>query len=386
MNTGPHRRRWRYADCATGWLDAQLPSSSGGRDPRISFEQPVAREAVFELVRGHDVVVSPSLWECWPNVVLEALSQNRPVLATPVGGQVELASRAAAVGWPPTQRGGADDCARASFDEPDRLPELIESSAPRATSRSSPTSTPSERLWPTGGSAARRRREPFRASAPPLVSVVVPYFQLDQYVEQTLESILGQTYRRLEVIVVNDGRFALRTRILEELAWRYRPLTVLYQQNSGLGRARNFGIRQSHGKYVLPLDADDLIEPKFVERCVEVLRPASVAYVNSWSRYVDEAGDPWPGGVSGYRPFTNERRLARCPERCRPSVRGAFAARSSTLDFGTASTRRATRTGSSTATFATTAFSDTRFRRSYSSTAFAVGRCSAQWRNRIMSG
>ena len=90
------------------------------------------------------------------------------------------------------------------------------------------------------------------------------------------------------------------------LAWmaeRY-PLSVVTQENSGLGQARNLGIQLSRGRYVLPLDPDDVILPRFVERCVEVLeeRP-ELAYVTAWSEYVDERGLPL--GAGGYRPLGN---------------------------------------------------------------------------------
>jgi glycosyltransferase involved in cell wall biosynthesis len=76
--------------------------------------------------------------------------------------------------------------------------------------------------------------------------------------------------------------------------------------NSGLGAARNLGISQSRGRYVFPLDADNLAHPAFVERCVEVLeRRPEVAYVTSWSRYITKDGAPRPGAL-GYQPIGNE--------------------------------------------------------------------------------
>ena len=277
-------------------------------DPRIVFQKPVAREAIFDLLREHDVVVSPSLWECWPNVVLEAISQSRPVLATPVGGHVELV-RPGRAGWL-TDDSGEEALATALeriLDDRAELQSLIESSAPRFHFEKVTDTEPIRAAYSElAAHAEEPPRQRHRAGALPLVSVIVPYFELDLYIEEAVESIFAQTYRPLEVIVVNDGSFREEDRILAELASRL-PLTVLNQRNSGLGRARNFAIRQSQGKYVLPLDADDVIEPTFVERCVEILesRP-TIAYVNSWSRYVDEAGEPWPGGVRGYRPFTNQ--------------------------------------------------------------------------------
>jgi glycosyltransferase involved in cell wall biosynthesis len=132
---------------------------------------------------------------------------------------------------------------------------------------------------------------------------------LDRHLEETLESVETQTYRRIEPIVVDDGSFRPEDdRALDAAAARFSA-TVLTQQNSGLGRARNFAISQSRGKYVLPLDPDDLLEPLFVERCVGVLekRP-ELAYVNSWSRYMNEEGRPYGPPSAGYRPFSNQGR------------------------------------------------------------------------------
>ena len=107
--------------------------------------------------------------------------------------------------------------------------------------------------------------------------------------------------------MVNDGSFRAEDgRILDAIADRF-GVTLLTQQNSGLGRARNFGISQSRGTYVLPLDPDDLLEPQFVERCAAVLesRP-ELAYVNTWSRYIAEDGHEYGSPSAGYRPFSNE--------------------------------------------------------------------------------
>ena len=120
---------------------------------------------------------------------------------------------------------------------------------------------------------------------------------------ETLASIAAQTHPRIETIVVNDGSLRPEDEILGELAERY-PISVVTQVNSGLGQARNLGIELSRGRYVLPLDPDDLILPPFVERCVEVLeRRPELAYVTAWSEYMDERGRPL--GAGGYRPLGN---------------------------------------------------------------------------------
>jgi glycosyltransferase involved in cell wall biosynthesis len=122
-------------------------------------------------------------------------------------------------------------------------------------------------------------------------------------------SIVGQTSAATEILVLNYGSFRAEDAILEELADRY-PVPVFAQPNSGLGSARNFGISQSRGDCVFPLDADDLAAATFLERCVEVLESdPEVAFVTSWSRFADEQGEPIEGPEAGYQPLGGGRAL-----------------------------------------------------------------------------
>ena len=136
--------------------------------------------------------------------------------------------------------------------------------------------------------------------------MIVPYYRMAPFVEETIMSAFEQTYSPIEVILVNDGSFEDDDWVIAELATRY-PIMVVTQPNSGLGAARNFGISQSRGRYVFPLDADNIASPTFVERCVDVLeRRPEVAYVNSWVRYIDEGAQPHPPPVEGYQPIGND--------------------------------------------------------------------------------
>lgn len=312
--TGLESRDWRLTlvggDTNTASLGTSMLAQlmlAAADDPRIEFKDPVSRDGVLELLACNDVLLSPSLWECWPTVVLEALSQNRPVLASPVGGHVELVEPGES-GW--LAADASEDALATSLerllDRRHEVGALTERRGPRRRFEElTRTDSVRESYAELAAQAARRKRRR-RFSSTPLVSVVVPYFMLDEHVEETVESIFAQTYPRLEVVVVNDGSFRDEDRVLDELTLRL-PVAVVSQQNSGLGRARNLGISQSRGKYVLPLDPDDAVRPTFVERCVEVLeqRP-EVAYVNCWSRYVDKYGHRWGPPSAGFRPFSNE--------------------------------------------------------------------------------
>ena len=91
--------------------------------------------------------------------------------------------------------------------------------------------------------------------------------------------------------------------ILEKLAHRY-GVRIFMQHNQGLGAARNAGIEHARGRYVLPLDPDNLLEPRFVDRTLEALSAnPKFAYATTWSLYVDESGHPLD---AGYQPIGNE--------------------------------------------------------------------------------
>jgi glycogen(starch) synthase len=158
--------------------------------------------------------------------------------------------------------------------------------------------------------AEGRRTRPRRGrTTPPLVSVVIPYFKLDEHLGETLESVWAQTYPEIEVVVVNDGSLRAQDAFVLELDADPR-ITVVTQPNTGLSAARNTGAAVARGEFVLPLDADDVIEPTFVERCLQALdQDPELAYVTTWVDYMEPDGTPYPEGTGGYAPFGNWSRL-----------------------------------------------------------------------------
>ncbi|HEU0315735.1 MAG TPA: glycosyltransferase, partial [Solirubrobacteraceae bacterium] len=287
-----------------------------GCDPRIDFAPSLSLDELHALLRESDVVVLPSLWEAWPYVALEALQANRPIVATPVGGFVEIV-RPGVSGWL-TADTTAESLAvvierllgdRAEVERPRLagLParvfaELVDPAAIIPAYRALLDAPARWSPRPAARPIAGARVAPARA---PVVSIVIPYHGLAEHVAATVASAFAQTHRPTEVILVNDGSFAGEDWILGELAAEF-PLSVLAQTNSGLGAARNFGITQSRGRYVVPLDADNVLEPTFVERTLTILEAdASVAFATSWSTYIDERGELLPEPNSGFQPLGN---------------------------------------------------------------------------------
>jgi len=102
----------------------------------------------------------------------------------------------------------------------------------------------------------------------PSVSVIIPVYNRLEYICEAIESVLAQTYKNYEIIVVDDGSTSNVKRVLESYM---DEIKYIYQENKGLAAARNTGIKNSKGKYLAFLDDDDLFEPKKLEIQVSVL-------------------------------------------------------------------------------------------------------------------
>jgi glycosyltransferase EpsH len=101
-----------------------------------------------------------------------------------------------------------------------------------------------------------------------LVSVVVPIYKVEKYLERCLDSITAQHYRPIEVILVNDGSPDGCAEIIRRYEARYPFIQSILQQNSGPGIARNAGIARAKGQYLALVDADDYLEPDYLGRLV----------------------------------------------------------------------------------------------------------------------
>jgi len=99
----------------------------------------------------------------------------------------------------------------------------------------------------------------------PLVSVVIPCYKYGKYLNQCIDSVLGQTYLNVEVIVVNDKSPDDTSAIVRN----YSGVNLIeHEVNKGLAASRNTGVRAARGEYVLCLDADDYLAPECIEKCV----------------------------------------------------------------------------------------------------------------------
>lgn len=105
----------------------------------------------------------------------------------------------------------------------------------------------------------------------PKVSVIVPCYNQGEYVKETLRSVQVQTFQDLECIVINDGSTDNSSKLIQEFCAVDNRFKYLEKKNEGVSIARNCGILHSEGDYILPLDADDLIDPEYIEECIKIL-------------------------------------------------------------------------------------------------------------------
>ena len=102
----------------------------------------------------------------------------------------------------------------------------------------------------------------------PLVTVVVPVYNVEKYLDRCIESIVNQTYKHLEIILVDDGSPDNCPQMCDNWAKKDGRIKVLHKENAGAGMARNTGIKNSSGDYILFVDSDDYIHLKTIEECV----------------------------------------------------------------------------------------------------------------------
>ena len=105
----------------------------------------------------------------------------------------------------------------------------------------------------------------------PLVSVIVPIYNAAPFLAEALDSIITSTYRPIEVIMIDDGSTDNSLSIAQLYCQQHSECKVIIQKNAGASAARNSGIRLSHGKYILPVDADNTIDPLYIAEAVEIL-------------------------------------------------------------------------------------------------------------------
>lgn len=129
----------------------------------------------------------------------------------------------------------------------------------------------------------------------PLLSVIITNFNYGKFLYEAIDSVLVQTFQDFEIIVVDDGSTDPYTK--DVLASLRSPKTmVIFQDNQGLPRARNNGIRLAQGKYICCLDPDDRLKPMYLGKCVYELETRNLDVCFSWVQTFGGSDSIWKNG------------------------------------------------------------------------------------------
>lgn len=124
----------------------------------------------------------------------------------------------------------------------------------------------------------------------PLISVIVPVYQMEAYLEECVDSILAQTYGYFELWLIDDGSCDCSASICDEYARKDQRVHVVHQRNRGLSAARNVGLERATGEYIAHIDADDTVDKVYLETLLSLCRIHKVQMAACNHRIVRENG------------------------------------------------------------------------------------------------
>ena len=162
--------------------------------------------------------------------------------------------------------------------------------------------------------------------AEPLISVIVPIYMIDRYLGICIESILNQTYRNLEIILVDDGGKDRCPEICDLYARKDSRIRVIHKANGGLVSARKAGLRESNGEYISCVDGDDWIGPGFIEALCTEARTTGAQMVcagytrDLFSRSARFTNTIPPGVYEGEKLTGLRKNMISCGEFYRPGI------------------------------------------------------------------
>ena len=125
----------------------------------------------------------------------------------------------------------------------------------------------------------------------PLISIIVPVYNAEQYLDKCVDSIVNQTYTNLEIILVDDGSPDNCGAICDEYAKKDSRIKVIHKSNGGLSSARNAGLDNSTGEYIGFIDSDDVIEPEMYEKMLKNIQNTNADVCMCGCKIINEQGE-----------------------------------------------------------------------------------------------
>ena len=133
----------------------------------------------------------------------------------------------------------------------------------------------------------------------PLVSVIIPAYNSEKFIAETIESALIQSFTDLEVLVVDDGSIDYQKQVIDQFVLKDNRVRYIFQNNQGVSAARNNGYAQSRGQYIAFLDSDDVWFPENLKLKLEKFLTGDFGLVHSDAVLINERSEIIPGSLSG---------------------------------------------------------------------------------------
>lgn len=283
---------------------------------QLILQDSIKPELLKYEIQKTEGMILPSLFENFPYVAIEAMNCGSPLIVSQQGGQAELVGENQKAGfvfsW--TKKGDLEKAiwaflalskndkkrmSKEAFERVRRVcdPKIVTQEKIKCINKNKKkTDTPS--VFPFINLHDVKFTEPVSVkSKKSLLSIIIPYYNLGDYLLESVESALASTYPNKEIIIVNDGTDdQLSLEILQSL--RNKKLInvhIIDTENQGLAEARNVGAKAAEGEYLAFLDADNLVTEDFYERAIKIMEKyTNVSYVYSWLEYFDGAKGVWP--------------------------------------------------------------------------------------------
>lgn len=129
----------------------------------------------------------------------------------------------------------------------------------------------------------------------PKISVIIPCFNYGEFLEDAVDSVLSQTFKDFEIIIVNDGSTDAHTLdVLEKIHKEHPEITIVHQENGHLANARNNGVRIAKGEFFLPLDADDRVHSTMLQKCYDLIcKDERLGFVYTKIQLFGDVNEAW---------------------------------------------------------------------------------------------
>lgn len=279
----------------------------------ITFEGNLPPEKLKERLKKAHIIITPSIVDNLPYAILEAMAMGKIVLASTNGGHIEiLKHNESGFTFNHKIKNSFEDTLEIILNKNKEELNIIGKKAQKAVYET----TNYERVYSQKLQEIENllkedslsNKFEFVEEIPQkelkfispnkqkdLLSIVIPYYNMGNYIEDTLQSLEKITYSNTEIIVINDGSDDENSiKKLGEIKGKYK-LKVFDKDNEGLSLTRNFGAEKSSGEFIAFLDADDTVSPQYYENAITVLKKYNnVSFVGCWAQYFGTSNDTWP--------------------------------------------------------------------------------------------